>query len=734
MPFIEWTCVAGIPTLLCAHIIICPLHQVTPLSSSSPSLSLGHVPEMISIWNVETSLQFSLCFMIVTSILSLVAILTFGDTQEHNKRGTGLVMGSQLIPLLYMTLLLSILPGSRQVVGWKSSTPCRQLLGIVGSTDMNKICSEFMHHISLVARIFHHLNFALLGGFSFVLSFWWMKLVSRCNHRKFNKRRTCVHDESRSGLVQNDLSECSTNLMRICWKVYLSMMIAQSAVCAFRSDNGSITILLGMHHVMLILVYDCRVPLTHQDGKDSKDYAYWQDAFTPGEWMVVSTLITSLVGEYLLEYSGILHFFKSAPLQIIPIHLVVAHAGLSGCLVGVSLCSIVSKWVRIFSAQSNILKDHVKRTMVSVASLLLVFVVTMGFIEVALNSQSISSDNYCESESTSCAPFTSFSFTISWRLIPFPIQWLLHFLLSKVDVPFFGDSTALFRVAELAYWCSILAVCLPIAQILSSWIAATGGSNAMKNINSTHQILNRESKSRKKRIVIARKYFHLVAIILFAPTTWLDPDMMSLSYAIAIALLIVIEMIRGWIGNIHSSNEQNKCDTKITKSPWTWNNFYMAFLDEKDVSAANGGLAATHIALIFGCAFPLWVNQWLPKENFSTTYPLLAMLPFLGLLTLGVGDSISAIIGVNFGRLHWSGGSSRTIEGSICMFLSMMCIVMVVYHRFSVFDFFEVGVPLLVITLIEASTSQIDNLYLPLAGSTVVLLWTLKLSLTPCTP
>jgi dolichol kinase len=243
----------------------------------------------------------------------------------------------------------------------------------------------------------------------------------------------------------------------------------------------------------------------------------------------------------------------------------------------------------------------------------------------------------------------------------------------------------------------------------------------MNNHAPNHRIPNvDDDRARKKRIIVARKYFHLVAIALFTPITYFDPVMMSLSYAIAISLLIVIEMVRIWTVK-NSNNFKRNCDDTVIATPaLTWNDFYMSFLDEKDASAAKGGLVVTHIALIFGCAFPLWVHQCLLVENISTALPdniSLLLLPFLGLIALGVGDSMSAICGVHFGRLHWPGGSSRTLEGSLGMFLSMMFAVMwhVEYQRFSV--------PMAVMTLVEASTSQVDNLYLPIAGSTLVLLW-----------
>lgn len=51
-------------------------------------------------------------------------------------------------------------------------------------------------------------------------------------------------------------------------------------------------------------------------------------------------------------------------------------------------------------------------------------------------------------------------------------------------------------------------------------------------------------KKRKRCVVLVKKYFHHVAIILLAPISWLDPEMISLSYAIAIALMVTLEMIR----------------------------------------------------------------------------------------------------------------------------------------------------------------------------------------------
>ena len=299
---------------------------------------------------------------------------------------------------------------------------------------------------------------------------------------------------------------------------------------------------------------------------------------------------------------------------------------------------------------------------------------------------------------------------------------MFHFLISRVDVPWHSCSTSILRVVVLGYWSFVLSVCLPISSVLTSWITAKETKYVVgANIsNGSHEDRTHEGniRGRKKRVIIARKYFHLVAILLFAPVTWLDPDMMALSYGIAIALLIVLEMVRGW-----TFTDDNDWEAGALSD------FYMIFLDEKDSSAAKGGLAVTHIALIVGCAFPLWASQLLHPTDTQDAF--LALLPFLGVVVLGIGDSAGAIGGISFGHYHWSGGSSRTLEGSFCIFLSVLIVTNICMgngisgeNERCLHQIIEFSVPVLIITLVEASTTQIDNLCLPIAGSTLVLLMT----------
>jgi dolichol kinase len=103
-----------------------------------------------------------------------------------------------------------------------------------------------------------------------------------------------------------------------------------------------------------------------------------------------------------------------------------------------------------------------------------------------------------------------------------------------------------------------------------------------------------------------------------------------------------------------------------------------------------------------------------------------------GVWVLGIGDAMGAMIGKSFGRHRW-GSNSRTIEGSMAMFLSLclVCVISIVYTPNTTATMqsetptvYSVGqwLPAVVfVTLIEAYTLQIDNIVLPFAGATMIL-------------
>jgi hypothetical protein len=188
-----------------------------------------------------------------------------------------------------------------------------------------------------------------------------------------------------------------------------------------------------------------------------------------------------------------------------------------------------------------------------------------------------------------------------------------------------------------------------------------------------------------------------VAVYLFTPVTLAAPQLQSLSYAIALAVLMVMECVRRDI-------------------PWL-HQFYHSYLDNtKDLTGSiEKSVIVSHMGLIAGCAAPLWISDCIQLDN--THIKVRLFLQLWGILSLGVGDAMGAVVGKYIGILAW--GQGRTIEGSIAMLLSMSSICLGVFGT----EQTTLWLPAVVFaTLVEAFTLQIDNFVLPLAGASIILL------------
>jgi dolichol kinase len=245
--------------------------------------------------------------------------------------------------------------------------------------------------------------------------------------------------------------------------------------------------------------------------------------------------------------------------------------------------------------------------------------------------------------------------------MPLSIQWLVQFLLEP--------ESGYARFRGLIYWGITLVLCsLPTYALL-------------------------RLPSNNLPVVVTRKWFHLVAVLLFAPMIWKAPQLMSLSFAIAVCVLFVLEALRRDLPALQS--------------------FYVTFIDDnKDEETA---IIVSHIFLIVGCAMPLWINEVLQSSGGKSSL----LLAQFGVLCIGIGDAMGAVIGKCMGKHIW-GRNNRTLEGSFAMLVSM--IASGAFCCYSFRDFLALFFATSFVTLLEAFTFQLDNLVLPLAGSTVLLL------------
>jgi hypothetical protein len=144
----------------------------------------------------------------------------------------------------------------------------------------------------------------------------------------------------------------------------------------------------------------------------------------------------------------------------------------------------------------------------------------------------------------------------------------------------------------------------------------------------------------------------------------------------------------------------------------------------------NNVIALTHIELLVGCAVPVWIWSYLNfSGDFSREFSTLRLLPHLGWITVGIGDSVvsralihfaqcsqAAIVGKFLGRHRWipensslklyfgSSVARRTVEGSVGCYLAM---ILTSYGRIFSSSFFTFGSDF---ALYLARTDSIPNL------------------------
>lgn len=182
-----------------------------------------------------------------------------------------------------------------------------------------------------------------------------------------------------------------------------------------------------------------------------------------------------------------------------------------------------------------------------------------------------------------------------------------------------------------------------------------------------------------------RKLFHALIVVVFAqamlrnPATLWIPALTLASFA-AFCLLYLVELVRAF------------SDMGTTINAW-----YGRWIDDRDSKAL---VATTHIQLLLGCAVPIWISGGSVAAAVC------------GVATIGVGDSMAAVVGSRWGSHRWSATNSRTIEGTVAMALSTTAaFIMLAQGQMSVWTSVRVSI---CVALMEAHTHSRDNLLLPL--------------------
>ncbi|KAG7204890.1 hypothetical protein KM043_005288 [Ampulex compressa] len=217
------------------------------------------------------------------------------------------------------------------------------------------------------------------------------------------------------------------------------------------------------------------------------------------------------------------------------------------------------------------------------------------------------------------------------------------------------------KIILLVYWaiCLLFSVFLVTYQILSKSMATTS----------------------------TRKSFHLLAALVYIPGMIYDSTFLYLASGVIMGLFIVLELMRFLqVPPLGEALQQG----------------FTVFVDEKDVL-----ISLTPLYLFGGLSFPLWM----PTNNL----PLLPLLS--GVLTVGVGDTAASMVGSKWGSHKWP-GSEKTVEGTIACVLSqagLICGLAYMGYVNSCWLLLRSLIATIIISLVEAHTSQVDNLALPLS-------------------
>uniref|UniRef100_A0A0K0DG55 dolichol kinase n=1 Tax=Angiostrongylus cantonensis TaxID=6313 RepID=A0A0K0DG55_ANGCA len=123
---------------------------------------------------------------------------------------------------------------------------------------------------------------------------------------------------------------------------------------------------------------------------------------------------------------------------------------------------------------------------------------------------------------------------------------------------------------------------------------------------------------------IHRKFFHLTVSMIYLSGIRYDHDFVWLCGWLVFCMFVIVEVLR-----------------YFEVPPWkqALNNFFLAMKDEQD-----SAVLLTPIFLLLGVFLPLFLS---PNERPPHLYHL------AGVAAIGVGDSVAAIVGSQWGKTKW---------------------------------------------------------------------------------
>ncbi|XP_078446134.1 phosphatidate cytidylyltransferase family protein isoform X2 [Wolffia australiana] len=268
-----------------------------------------------------------------------------------------------------------------------------------------------------------------------------------------------------------------------------------------------------------------------------------------------------------------------------------------------------------------------------------------------------------------------------WRSIAFHVS--LAVLLTLV-APVWMEAVQEFHLHPLL-WIFDFVLEEPLARLAlcSYWILIIGASVVRFYNISKHCKIER---------ILLRKYYHLVAVLMFLPALLFQPKFLDLAFGAALAVFLALEIIRVW---------------RIWPLGHFVHEFMNAFTDHRD----SDSLIVSHFSLLLGCALPRWLSLEVNDRPLT---------PFAGILSLGIGDTMASVVGHKYGVLRWSKRGKKTVEGtaagitSVLLASSALLPLLASSGYVLSQDWWSLISAVTVSGLLEAYTAQLDNAFIPL--------------------
>lgn len=335
-----------------------------------------------------------------------------------------------------------------------------------------------------------------------------------------------------------------------------------------------------------------------------------------------------------------------------------------------------------------------------------------------------------------------------------PFLWVLSFA--------FGNSR---HLMVILWWIFCLALMVTGVRLIRS---SSSDTSETKNFKS--------NKLQMLWFDFKRKYFHFIAVMMFAPALAAAPDLLALSFGVALASFVVLEYIRIfklWIP-VGSSDDLDQFLMSFTEQPLMPHKYEEQTRPATTTSSSSsmrksnsedsitkrkpsrlqqlstevppspmspalfstrswdlGPLILSHIYLLLGCAIPLWLVEsrslTIRFHNSENGRAIELLGASSGIVSIGIADTFAAMVGHMFGRNKWflnNPKRKKTIEGSIGCLLGcligwalMLSIDAIINGAYSVNEYQQLLFPLAItslgIVLLEALSTQNDNILLP---------------------